>query len=270
MIRTLKIIVLLQSMILLISCEDVVEVDLKESEPRLVIEASVKWIKGTQGNMQSIRLSTTSPFYEQETPPVTNAQVQITDEDGVVYVFQHTSEGIYQNFYFNPVLEMQYQLSVQHNEQLYTATETLIPVVDIDFVEQTTNGGFNGDEIEIKTYYTDPADAENYYFFSFKEERTTFEIYEDEFTNGNQIFGYYSDEDLEAGDQVSIEMAGISRPYYEYLFILRSQIGTNAGGPFETKPATLKGNIVNQTNQENYPLGYFQLSQVDTASYVVE
>ncbi|MDT0688319.1 DUF4249 domain-containing protein [Salegentibacter sp. F188] len=268
--RILKIPFLLPVIFLLFSCEEVVEIDLEESEPRLVIDASIKWIKGTQGNVQFIRLTTTAPYYQDEVPPVTNARVEIKDEQGEIYVFDHTENGIYQIIDFKPVIGMQYQLSVAYNDQLYIATERLVPVVDIDFVEQTSGGGFAGDEIEVKAYYTDPADEENFYFFSFEDERTTFEIYEDQFNNGNQIFGYYSDEDLEPGEEISIEMAGISRAYYEYLFVLRAQIGTNSGGPFETKPATLKGNIVNQTNQENYSLGYFRLSEVDTTNYVIE
>ncbi|MDT0648142.1 DUF4249 domain-containing protein [Zunongwangia sp. F260] len=268
--KALKITFLLPIIFLLFSCEDVIEIDLKESEPRLVIDASIQWIKGTQGNLQFIRLTTTAPYYQDEVPAVTNAEVQIRDEQGEVYVFYHTEDGYYQITDFKPVVGMQYQLSVVYNDQLYMATERLAPVVDIDFVEQTSGGGFAGDEIEIKAYYTDPADEENFYMFSFEEERTIFEIYEDQFNNGNQIFGYYSDEDIEPGDEIFIEMAGISRAYYEYLFVLRAQIGTNSGGPFETKPATLKGNIVNQTNQENYPLGYFRLSEVATTTYVVD
>ena len=64
------------------SCEEVVEVDLEESEPRLVIEASIVWYKGTSGNQQSIELSETSPFYEEELTPVENASVFIISENG--------------------------------------------------------------------------------------------------------------------------------------------------------------------------------------------
>lgn len=49
-------------------------------------------------------------------------------------------------------------------------------------------------------------------------------------------------------------MEGISEPFYNYLYILRSQGGNNGGGPFQSQPATVKGNVVNQTNPENYPL----------------
>ncbi|MDT0675891.1 DUF4249 family protein [Autumnicola musiva] len=256
--------------VLITGCEDVVEIELEESEPRLVVEASIEWLKDTEGNFQSIKLSSTSGYYEEDAPVITNARVRIVDTEGNVFIFDHISEGIYRNSYFRPHLNMEYQLQIEYQEEFYTANETFIPVVDLDYIEQTNGGGLEGDEIEIKAYYTDPANEPNYYMFTFRNERATFEIYEDEFTDGNQIFGYFSNEDIETGDELYIELAGISRSYYDYLFILRSQIGTNAGGPFETKPATVKGNIINQTNRNNYALGYFRLSQVVEADFTVD
>ena len=157
-----------------------------------------------------------------------------------------------------------------YNDQVYTATESFKSVSGIDYVEQLDGGGFAGDEIEIKAFYTDPADQENYYLFKFTDEDVFLELYEDEFTNGNQIFGYFSNEDIEAGDVISIQMEGISREYYDYMFVLRSQVGTNQGGPFETMPAVVRGNIVNETNRDNFPFGYFRLSEAESITYSVE
>lgn len=95
------------------------------------------------------------------------------------------------------------------------------------------------------------------------------QISEDELVNGNLTFGYFANEDIKSGDQVNFELQGISQRFYEYMFILRSQAGTG-GGPFQTQPTTVKGNIINSTNPENFPFGYFRLSQVDQLSYTIE
>ncbi|MDX1544487.1 MAG: DUF4249 domain-containing protein [Christiangramia sp.] len=261
---------LLFIILFLISCEEVVNIELEKSEPRLVIEASIIWEKGTAGTNQRILISRTSGFYEEERKGVENAQVRIISENGDSFNFDHVEEGNYLNTQFRPVLNTRYDLEVNYENETYSASETLIPVTDIDYVEQTEAGGFSGEDIEIKAYYTDPADQENYYLFKFSNENVSLEFYEDEFTNGNQIFGYYSKEDIEPGDTIGIELQGISKDYYEYLFILRSQIGTNEGGPFETMPAIVKGNIINQTNPDNYPFGYFRLSEMDFTNYTVE
>jgi len=41
-------------LIILTSCEDVIDVDLQDAPSRLVIEASIDWEKGTTGNNQTI------------------------------------------------------------------------------------------------------------------------------------------------------------------------------------------------------------------------
>jgi hypothetical protein len=38
------------------ACEDVIEVDLDTASPKLVIDAALKWEKGTVGNQQTITL----------------------------------------------------------------------------------------------------------------------------------------------------------------------------------------------------------------------
>lgn len=252
------------------SCEDVVDIPLDESESRLVVEASILSYKHSDSNIQQIRLTETAPFYDKEIPTVENASVKIISETGLEYDFIHTSEGYYINENLNPVLGETYELEINYNNEVYTATETMMSVTDIDFIEQTATGGFAGDEIEVKVFYTDPANQPNYYLFIFRNNKITLEIYEDEFTDGNQIFGYYSNEDIKPGDTIDVEMYGISKSYHEYLFILRAQIGENSGGPFETQPATVKGNVINRSNKENYPFGYFHLSEVDTSIYIVK
>ena len=96
------------------------------------------------------------------------------------------------------------------------------------------------------------------------------EVYDDEFTNGNQIFAFYTEEDLKQNDVVIINNYGISKQFYEYMSILLQQIVDAGGGPFQTQPATVRGNCVNQTNHENFPLGYFRLSQAYSMEYQVQ
>ncbi|MBT8320024.1 MAG: DUF4249 domain-containing protein, partial [Gramella sp.] len=136
------------------SCEEVVDVELEQSEPRLVIEASIIWLKGTTGMEQGIKLSETSPFYDEENNPVENAEVIITSDTGERFSFNHSEEGKFINNNFSPILKSTYNLEVIYKNQIYTASEQFIPVTTLDFIEQTETGGFSGDEIEIKAYYT--------------------------------------------------------------------------------------------------------------------
>jgi len=252
-----------------LGCEEVVQVDLEESEPRLVVDASLLRDKENPSSMQTIRLTTTAPFFEERSIPATDAIVLVRDSSGREYVFDEIESGYYRNnnLYLN--FDTTYELEILYEGELYTATETLIPVASLENVEQNTGGGFSGDNIELKVFYTDPVDERNYYLFRFLRDDLSLQIYDDEFTNGNRTFAYFSDEDLSSGDEVRFEVQGMSRRFYEYIFILRSQAGT-AGGPFQTQPTTVRGNVINTTNPKNYALGYFRVAETDHLNYTLE
>lgn len=258
---------------IILSCEDVVDVDVPNSEPRLVIDASIKWFKGTSGNEQLIKLTLTAPFFNFNVPPANGAQVYITDDNNNTYAFiEEDNTGIYRNFNFNPVINSEYTLTIIYNNETYTGTETFLPVAELEYVEQNLEGGFTGEDTEIKAFFTDPADEENFYFFEFIPSipvTPTLDTFKDEFVNGNLIFGFYVEEDLNPGNQVIIRNYGVSEQFYEFMFILLQQT-SQGGGPFETQPATVRGNCINNTNPNNYPLGYFRLSEVSEIIYTIQ
>ena len=62
-----------------LSCQDVSDVDVPEEPPRLVIESSIDWEKGTTGSEQIIKLSTSTPYFEIfSNTMVTGASVKVT------------------------------------------------------------------------------------------------------------------------------------------------------------------------------------------------
>lgn len=251
------------------SCEDVVDVELEESAPRLVIEASLLWNIDEQEATQYIKLTTTAPFFQEEVPPAVGASVSITTDTGREFIFEEVENGIFRYENFPSLFDVEHQLVITYKNEIYTASEKLVPVPQLDHVEQEI-GGFSGDEYEFKVYYRDPAEMDNYYLFRYINKSISLQIYDDEFTNGNQTFAFFNDEDAQPGDLVSFQIQGISRGFYEYMFILRSQSGISNGGPFQTQPSIVRGNIVNTTNPENFPFGYFRLSESNMLLYEIE
>ena len=260
--------------LLAFSCEDSINLDLNDAPPKLVIDASINWFKDTTGNEQSVKLSLSAPYFDANVPPANGASVMITDTNNHEFNFVEDGlTGTYKNLDFIPVINQTYTLNILYKGELYTGTETLKSVTPIDYVEQNDQGGFTGEETELKAFYHDPADEENYYFFEFISDIPvipSLEVYEDQFTNGNQIFGFYTEKDLTTGDVVTIRNYGVSKRFYNYMFILLQQNSDTGGGPFETQPATIRGNCINQTNPENFPLGYFRLSEVSELIYTVQ
>src|SRR5690606_14695984 len=131
---------------------------------------------------------------------------------------------------------------------------------------------FTKDETEIKALYTDPINIENYYLFEFINANSnvlSINVYSDKFNDGNEIFAYHSNEDIKPGDELIIEIHGVSKRFYQYMFVLLQQSGDDSGGPFQTQPATVRGNCINQTNPDNFPFGYFRASEVALYKYIV-
>ena len=271
--KNLKYLLILFS-VMLTSCEEVIDLELPTTEPRLVIDASIKWFKGTEGNEQSIKLSLSAPFYDTEIPPASGASVEIEDTTGNIYSFDEIgNSGIYTNSNFQPILDQEYTLTIIYEGETYVGSEILKSVAEITYVEQNLEGGFTGEDIELKAYFTDPADEENYYFFEYIPDAMilpSFDVYNDEFINGNLFYGFYLEPDISIGDQVTIRSHGISQRFYDYMFILLQQSPEEGGGPFETQPATVRGNCINTSNPDNYPLGYFRLSEVSEVIYTIQ
>jgi hypothetical protein len=255
-------------------CEDVVSIDLKTDTPKLVIEASINWYKGTAGREQKIKLTTTTDYYSDKIPTVSGATVSIRNNSNIIFKFIELSDtGVYTCSNFTPVINEAYTLTIINNGNTYTATETLKSVAPINEIIQNNEGGFTGTDVEIKTYYTDPANETNYYLYQYNYSNTLKQnLYADEdtFFQGNKFFSVSQSDDLQIGDKVTVTHYGVSKPYYNYMNVLISIAGSTGGSPFQSPPATVRGNVINTTSPDNFPLGYFSISEADTRTYTIE
>jgi hypothetical protein len=256
------------------SCEEVVDVDLDTAPPKLVIEAAINWQKGTNGRQQTIKLTTTTGYFENVIPTVSGATVYIKNSQNQQFNFIEVPKtGRYVCTNFRPVINEQYTLTVIRNGETYTADETLESVAPITRIEQNNQGGFTGKDIEIKAFYNDPGGVDNFYLYKYvysNKIKSNYYVDDDKFFQGNEFFSLSDDDELKIGDEIEITHIGISKQYYNYMSILVSIAGNNVGGPFQSPPATVKGNIINTTNKSNYPLGYFSLSETDLRKYTIQ
>lgn len=272
--KLLQKILILSIGLFLTGCEDVITADLDTAAPKLVIDASIDWVKNTAGNEQKIVLSTSTGYYTTEFPTVSGAIVTVTNSSSTVFNFiENPGTGEYICNNFIPQIGETYSMNIVLNGEIYTATETLIATSEIeDNIEQNNNGGETGDQIELRFFYQDNVTQENYYLNSVTQPHLPFpelEVEDDENTNGNIMSDTYSSDKLKVGDQINLRLYGISRRYYNYMYRLILASG-NDGNPFSTIPSEVRGNIINQTNNKNYAFGYFRLSEVDTKTYTVQ
>ncbi|MBU2949696.1 DUF4249 domain-containing protein [Tamlana agarivorans] len=266
---------------LLVSCTDVIDVEVPTADPRLVIEASLDWEKGTLGNNQTIKLSKTSPYFDTNSSnPVTNAMVSVTRlSDNRVFNFANNNDGTYTTTSFEAVFNETYQLDVLYENEVYTATEMLLPTTEITKITQSKDGGILPDAIEVNVFFDDPDNETNFYIIRFQNQGDLFPEFRDlsdELLNGNEIRVFYEkrgddendkDNELKPGDVVDINLFNVSERYYKYMQLLNSQLGS--GNPFSPTPVELRGNCINATNADNYPYGYFRVTETDERVYTI-
>lgn len=258
------------------SCEKVIDVDLAGEPPRLVIDAALTWVKGTDGKIQSITLSTTSDYFDSEIPKVSGATVYVNNTANTKFDFmeESTQKGKYTCTNFNPVIGETYTLTVISNGETYKGQEKLIASTSIENVEQRSDLGINSDEYGIKTNFQDSGTQTNFYLFSYTSPVSPFpylEVIDDLFFQGNKAFGLFANDQLKKGDAIEIKFRETSERYFNYMKILTSTAAGGGGGPFRPSPAsTIRGNMVNQTNANNFCLGYFSVSEVDTLTYTIK
>lgn len=260
------------------SCEDVVDVDLDTAPPKLVIDASIKWEKGTTGEIQKINLTTTTDFYSSSVPPATGAAVTVTNTSlstPVTFQFVENGQtGEYVCSNFNPIINNEYSLTIIYKGVTYTSKSKLMPTPIIASTEQSVKPGIEGKDVyEIKFYWQDNGEEDNFYLVGAKNTNIVYPEYgvlSDEFYQGNSMFAFYRDDELEKGDKIQFSLQGITEQYNNYMNKLLNIAGTDGGNPFATPPATVRGNIVNQTNPDDYPLGFFHLSEIDSDSYTIQ
>ena len=258
------------------SCEKVVDIDLNNAEPKLVIDAIIKWQKGTSGENQTIKLSLTNDFYTNDILPASGAVVKVINSGGTEFDFLETvpNSGEYICTNFVPVIDETYTLAIQYDSQIYRASSKLFATPEIINITQETVQGITGeDEIEIKYFYQDNGAEDNYYLLGVKnpnKQIPEFGVVSDEFFQGNVMFGFYGSSETEPGITLGLSVQGISIGYYNYMNKLIAIAGSGSGNPFATPPATIRGNIVNETNADDFPLGYFFLSEIDSINYLVQ
>ena len=264
---------------IIFSCTEAIDLTVPTESPRLVIEASLDWEKGTLGNNQTIKLSLSTPYYDTAPNPVSGASVMVENAtNGDVFIFNDQQDGSYTTTNFVPIINNTYNLEVIYNSETYTAIETLISVSELNRIEQSLEGGSDEEELDLTIYFDDPANEVNFYYITFLEGENllpTREIMSDEFTNGNEMSLLYEEDPAEEedqilpGDMVDIYLFGISETYYDFLNRLIEQ-ANSAGDPFATVPTRLKGNFTNLENPENYAFGYFRVTEFVNEVYTFQ
>jgi len=263
--RLLKLIILI---IIFHSCEKVIDIETEFDDKRLVIDANISKHRDSIDGIASVKLSETIPYFSDQESIVKNASVKIETNQIVYNLIYNNDKKEYSSIIEN-INKEEFVLSIIRNENTYTSSEKLITTPKIKSVIFGDRKSLNKDEVELRVTFIDPPEKGNYYLWKFGPKKSgKFDYLPalDKYINGNKFtFSFFIDktEYLQDSDYINIEINGITEDYFNYLNILTSQAGAQNGRPFSTSSSVIKGNVVNNTNLENFPLGYFRVYEFD-------
>ena len=291
-------IVLISLFFLFTSCEDVIDVDLDENIPQLVVDA---WVNN-QSEPQQIRLTTTSPYFESSAAPsVSNATVMLSDDSGNVFSFlDNDNDGSY-IWTPNPQQTLgsigtTLTLTISHQGETYTAVSTIhrVPPIDsiaYEFRRNRSGIGFPegiyaelfardlegiGDAYWIKTW-------RNEQFLNLPQEINI--AFDAAFTVGSGTDGITFivplresinpiDDDeppYEIGDTITVEIHSLNLDAFLFMEQALNQMTLGDNGIFAEPPSNVPTNIVNtDPNSTQLALGFFNVSAVSREGVRIE
>lgn len=244
------------------SCEKVIQLDPKNADPVLVIDAMIT----DQSENHFVRISKTIPL-DQKTMfnGFKGASVTVRSTLNQLITFTETSDGVYRSSRFRGVPGITYKLDVIAAGKTYSASSTMpYPVIpdSIGFKKLS----FLGDShIYPAIYYKDPPSIQNQYRYLLRinNKPTADLVFEDRFNDGNYVSDiiFYDGDDIKTGDRIDIEMQSIDRNVFKYYFAI-SQITGNGGPP--VAPANPDSNF------NNGALGIFNVCTKSTRSVTLK
>ncbi len=262
------------SSLFLISCEDVVDVNLKDGEKYLVIDAFLN----DQPTTQNIRISYSAPYFtNSETPTENNAIVKIinlTTQDTVI--FNPSGNGNYNYFpdTLNPFFKVnhEYKLWVNVNGNEYESYSRLnrSTVIDTFLYEKNENGfGDSKGKYFVGLVARDSLGGPDYYWFKsyyngkFLSRPGQINLAVDGasgegadgffFTPNIAVFSINPDNGLDVGDSLAVEIYSLNKETWTFLNQAQSEM-TN-GGLFARTPENIITNIKSLNKQK--VLGFF-------------
>lgn len=289
-----KLILILFSAMLFASCEDVIDVDLKDGIPQLTVDA----VLTNMDKPQFVRLTLSGNYFDAASvSPITTAQVELTDNDGNNYTFKAPdTDGKYEldSSLSNLVVGREYYLKITYNNEVFTSKSTVrqvpaidsitwkrekLPFGDVDsiwavqfwaydlpglgdayWVRGTRNGELNKNSTRLTVAYDGSTGR------GAKTDNIPFILpIRGSISPGGGFAGPPDGQEYaEVGETIGVQLYSISLDFAGYLTMLTDQL--NNGGLFAKPPTNLPTNIINQNSNGSKALGWFEVSNVSTDS----
>ncbi|MCB0478334.1 MAG: DUF4249 domain-containing protein [Crocinitomicaceae bacterium] len=228
----MRIVGLIIFIVVIASCEKIIDVNIPDSDPQIVIEGKIS----TDTNVYSVLVSKTVPYNSTSNSYVDNAVVSLTDDLGNTQVLNSVGNGEYQTALFSGQVGRTYTLTVQNEGVVYSNYSSIQSPVQMDsihtvFIPANTFPGVE-EGIYPQIYYTDLVGLGDRYRMIFSRNDTVFnsaddyflfnDVYDDGLQEVVSLFGKRFK--LKPGDKVKVELWKLDEHVYDYYQTLENII----------------------------------------------
>ena len=265
MLKMKNIIILLILIFFVYSCEKVIDVDLNDADPEIVIEGNLSNIP----NKAEVKISMTSSFFDTlPSEMISGAKVTIKSEFGDSFVLTETSKGIYnsKDSWFGE--GTRYQLIVEVDGEEYISESKLNRAVGIDSIRfYYEDNPFLEKGYYINIYLLDPPGIKNFYRLKYAKNgvyQNTIDdlvLFNDRYIDGNTIEVTLFNQPLELNDTITLQLISLDEGAYEYLRTFQELVNSNPGSAAPANPVS---------NISNGALGYFSAWSSNTKSAIIK
>jgi len=278
-----KILSLLLAILLSWGCQEIVDIDLTQSDPKLVIEGRLV----NERSFQKIKISESLNFYDTAGfSPFSEAEVNLLDENSnIMQSFTYSAED--SSYKSNTPIELtvgkDYTLQIEAKGEILQATGKILESATLDSLYYLSakelksigqavfgegyfmfvNGELNNEGIEYFKLDVTVNDTLRNSRGDFSNSVLTSEFFGNEF-RALPVPGSFEEE-----DSVGLELYTLNEDVYQY-YVEFINLLFNDGGVFSPPPVNPTSNIKNITNPENKPLGFIQFSSIQRRSIIIE
>lgn len=278
-----KILGLFLAVLLSWSCQEVIDLELNEADPKIVIEGEIV----NKNTIHRIRISESLNYYDTgRMNPVSDAEIRLLDENnnvisGFIYNPQDSNYQTYDSLRLE--IGAEYKIQIEINDELLEAKGKLLENATLDSIYYLSDkemqalgqpvfgegyflfvdGRLNNEGVEYFKLDVIVNDTLRNSRGALSNSILTSEFFGKEF-QALPVPGSF-----EEADTVDLELYTLNEDVYQY-YVEFINLLFNDGGVFSPPPVNPDSNIKNITNPENEPLGFIQFSSVQRRSLVIK
>ena len=260
---------------LFVSCEEVVVIDLEQSQPQIVIEGLLT----NKDTVHFVKVSQSIQFYETGLNPILNAVISVNG-NGEEYLYSHNPMGLdsLKGYYFSDAsyagkIGEAYTLNVDVSGINYAAIDTMLNVTQIDSLtfeladDPSEEDEMDGKIYQLFLYAPEPQETDDYYQFQFLRDNelvaypNNMYVFSD-VALGPSLNGLPSPVLFREGEIAQVQIYSLTKEQYVFYTDL-SNILNSDGGMFSPAPANPRNTFTNNA------LGLWQVSAVSEDAILI-